>query len=56
MTLIETIKVAYPELTDENFYPRTGCIQLQNDADDAGDYIAKWNYAKPIPAGLKLGK
>jgi len=56
MTLFETIKSAYPELKDEDFYPTTGSIQLQNDADDAGDYIAKWDYAKPIPAGLKLGK
>jgi hypothetical protein len=29
---------------------------LKNDSDDQGDYIAKWEYSKPIPAGLKLGK
>jgi hypothetical protein len=29
---------------------------LQDDADGKGAYIAAWNYSKPIPDGLKLGK
>lgn len=33
-----------------------GTIELQNDADETGDYIAKWEYEKPIPEGFKLGK
>lgn len=53
MTLFEKIIAAYPELTDHDFDFR-GSILLQNDGD--GDYIAKWEYSKPIPEGLKLGK
>jgi hypothetical protein len=56
MTLIETIMVAYPELKDEDFYPGTGSIQLQNDSDGLGDYIEKWEYSKPLPDGMKVGK
>jgi len=29
---------------------------LCDDSDGLGAYIAKWEYPKPIPAGLKLGK
>jgi len=56
MTLFETIIKAYPELTDADFDPATGTILLRNDADESGDYIAKWEFAKPVPKGLKLGK
>ena len=31
-------------------------IYLCDDADGKGAYITKWNYSKPIPEGLKLGK
>jgi hypothetical protein len=55
MTLWEQIIATYPELTDNDF-GRKKTIILQNDADEFGDYIAEWNYNKPIPAGLKLGK
>ena len=55
MTLYEQVIAAYPELEGtDNFY--NGTIILQNDSDGAGDYIAKWDYLKPIPKGLKLGK
>ena len=50
------ITMAYPELTDEDFTPGKGTISLRDDSDGAGAYIAEWTYAKPIPAGLKLGK
>lgn len=53
MTLYEQIKSAYPELEKEFV---NGTIVLQNDSDEKGDYIASWNYDKPIPDGLKLGK
>jgi len=56
MSLYEKIVEAYPELTDADFDPAVGSILLRNDADGAGDYIAKWEYSKPIPSGLKLGK
>jgi hypothetical protein len=55
MTLYEQIIAAYPELTDADFSPY-GVIKLRNDSDQLGDYIEKWEYSKPIPKGLKLGK
>jgi hypothetical protein len=54
MSLFDDIIAIYPELTVEDFYPRSGSIRLQNDGN--GDYIAKWEYNKPIPEGLTLGK
>ena len=56
MSLFEDLKTAIPELTDDDFHPVKGSIRLQDDSDGAGAYIAKWEYDKPIPAGLKLGK
>ena len=55
MTLYEQIIAIYPELVENNIFERS-IIILQNDLDDAGDYIAEWNYSKPIPEGMKLGK
>ena len=55
MTLYDKIITVYPELTDSLEF-RNGTVALQNDSDGAGDYIAKWEYSKPIPDGLKLGK
>ena len=55
MTLFEQIIEAYPELTSDDFGIR-GTIRLQNDSDGEPDYIAEWNYSKPIPKGFKLGK
>ena len=55
MGLWEQIIVVYPELTDEDF-GRFGTISLRDDSDGLGAYIEKWEYSKPIPAGLKLGK
>jgi hypothetical protein len=56
MTLWEKIIAAYPELTDNDFSPIDGCIKLRDDSDGLGAYIEKWEYSKPIPDGLKLGK
>lgn len=55
MTLWEKIVAAYPELTNADFGYQ-GSIVLRNDGDGSPDYIAKWDYSKPIPEGLKLGK
>ena len=55
MTLWEQIVNTYPELTDKDFGFK-GSIRLQNDGDSTGDYIAKWEYSKPLPAGMKVGK
>ena len=56
MDLYAEITKAYPELTDADFRFNTGLILLRNDSDGAGDYIAKWDYSKPVPNGLKIGK
>lgn len=53
MELWQTIRETYPELTEEDFIKN---IILQDDSDGLGAYIAAWNYSKPIPKGLKLGK
>ena len=55
MTLYETIIAAYPELEGTQDF-MNGTIILQNDSDGAGDYVLLWNYEKPLPDGLKLGK
>ena len=55
MSLYDKIMEAYPELTDSDFY-KGGRIALKNDGDGLGDYIERWDYSKPIPVGLKLGK
>lgn len=55
MDLFTQIKAAYPEITDEDFNPRLGSILLRDDGDGI-QYIAKWEYSKPIPKGMKLGK
>jgi hypothetical protein len=49
--IIET----YPELTGNDFAPDFGSILLKDDGDGIV-YIAKWEYTKPIPDGMKLGK
>jgi hypothetical protein len=53
--MYETITENYPELTIDDF-GRFGAIELRDDSDGEGVYIAKWDYSKPIPKGLKLGK
>jgi hypothetical protein len=55
MDLWKEIVTVYPELTDADF-GLYGSILLRDDSDGAGAYIAKWEYSKPIPKGLKLGK
>ena len=44
----------YPELTSDNF-GKLETIELRDDGDGV-QYINVWNYSKPIPDGLKLGK
>ena len=44
MTLYEKIIAIYPSLTQLDFYPKTGTIELRNDSDGKGDYIAKWEH------------
>ena len=54
MSIYEIIIEAYPELSDLRLFDKY--IILQNDSDGAGDYVAKWDYVKDLPKGLKLGK
>ena len=56
MELWEKIVLAYPELDAAAFDPSTGIISLRDDSDGVGAYIEKWEYDKPIPDGLTLGK
>jgi hypothetical protein len=55
MDLFTQITNVYPELVDADFHPKTGSILLVDDGDGV-QYIAKWEYSKAIPEGLKLGK
>ena len=55
MSLFDKIIETYPELTIKDFEPG-GSIHLRDDSDGQSAYIEKWEYSKPIPAGLKLGK
>lgn len=54
MTTQETIYAAYPELENADLLALG--IQLQDDSDGKGVWLVKWEYSKPIPTGLKLGK
>ena len=53
--IIEKLKQLYPSLTDADFDPLKGTIQLQNDSDGRGDYIAKWEHPTlPRPTDEEL--
>ena len=54
MSLYEQIIAVYPELKDSEIFVKD--IILQDDSDGLGAFILKWEYSKPIPSGLKLGK
>jgi hypothetical protein len=55
MSLYDDLIVTIPELTDEDFNPKHGSILLADDGDGI-QYIAKWEYSKPLPDGMKVGK
>lgn len=55
MTLFQQITNIYAELTDADFEPIKGSILLKDDGDGV-QYIAQWNYSKPLPEGMKIGK
>jgi hypothetical protein len=56
MSLVDEIIAVYPELTREDFDSITGAIFLFDDSDGQGAYITKWEYSKPLPNGMKVGK
>ena len=55
MELWEQVIEAFPEINPTDDFEKLG-IYLRDDADGAGAYIAKWEYSKPLPKGLKVGK
>jgi hypothetical protein len=55
MELWEKIVSTYPETAENNFAVFKDIIVLKDDGDGVA-YIAKWEYSKPIPEGLSLGK
>jgi hypothetical protein len=55
MALYDEIIAIYTELTMSDLFG-DGTIVLRDDSDGVGAYIEKWEYSKPIPDGLKLGK
>ena len=55
MDLFTMITKEYAELSVNDFDPTNGSILLRDDGDGV-QYIAKWEYSKPIPEGLTLGK
>lgn len=55
MSLYDDLVAALPELEDSPAFSN-GTIILQNDADEVGDYVAKWDYSKPLPKPFKVGK
>ncbi len=55
MELWEQIIASYPEINATDDFEALG-IYLKDDSDGYGAYIEKWEYSKPIPEGLKLGK
>jgi len=57
MSLYDKIIAALPELADmPSEFQHKGSITLRDDSDGLGEYIERWEYSKPIPNGLKLGK
>lgn len=55
MELWESIIEAYPEINPTDSFQELG-IYLQDDSDGQGAYIAKWEYSKPLPEGMRVGK
>ena len=55
MHLAEEIKNIYPELQSSDFLGPEKKIMILDEGDGI-EYIAKWDYEKPIPEGLVLGK
>jgi len=53
--MFEKILKIYPNLTIEDFIPGSGTIELRNDSDGKGDYIAKWEHPTlPRPTDEEL--
>jgi hypothetical protein len=55
MDIYQIIIDTYPELDTSDFSPSGNKIKLKDDGDGIV-YLGEWNYSKPIPDGLTLGK
>ena len=56
MALYDSIVAALPELDNSEEFGHGGSINLRDDSDGTGEYIARWDYSKPIPTALKSYK
>ncbi len=57
MSLYDDLIAALPNEVDAiNYAISLNQIVIQNDSDDLGDFIAVWDFAKPLPKGFKVGK
>jgi hypothetical protein len=52
--MLEIIYTTYPELEGANL--RDLGIVLQDDSDGKGAWLVSWDYSKPIPEGVTVGK
>jgi hypothetical protein len=50
-SLYQQLIEIYPELENSQELIKN-VIYLRNDSDGTGDYIAKWEYSKPVPESL----
>jgi hypothetical protein len=57
MDLYNLVIAEFPELAkmDAEFLTR-GSIELRDELDGTGAFIAKWEYSKPLPESLKKYK
>jgi hypothetical protein len=52
--MLELIYATYPELEGADL--RSLGINLQDDTDGKGVWLVSWDYSKPIPEGITVGK
>ena len=55
MSLYDKIVALRPELKPEDFNSWEGTIQLRDDSDGFGPYIAKWEHSAAQPSDEELG-
>lgn len=54
MTLVEKILTIYPQLQQIDFVPDLGTIEIHDDSNGQGPYIAKWTNPLPQPTQEQL--
>lgn len=54
MTLADKIQIIYPPLTQQDFVPEIGTIEIRDDSNGLGPYIAKWTNELPQPTQEQL--